>query len=300
VPVLFTLRDSYGDTVSMVYQRTAGTVLGAIGAAVALTVAPGKPTLITLIVTGAAIGFTLKPSIPAYWYVFGTPMIMLLIDFTAPLSWVDALWRIGLTAGGGVLSVLAARLLWPTGTRRQVPGLVTRLLGTHAEVARTVAAQLDGDRETSIRSRIADAANAGADVEDAAVRLAREPAPPLDAIHGLTDTVALAARVRDHLRALDVFTGGGPRAVGPIPAVLERIADHLDAGTALDAGDLLAELDDHLVWLTERRHAELDAGAVDAGDLRRSLVDVAGARYAVHALCSDADHLRELVAAQLG
>jgi uncharacterized membrane protein YccC len=296
IPVLFTLRDSYGDTVSMVLQRIGGTVLGATAAAIALTVAPGPPTLVGLILFGAVVGFTLKPSYPAYWIVFSTPMIMLLIDFTAQLSWKDALWRIGLTFAGGGLAVAASRLLWPAGTSRRLPTLVTGMLAAHADFARTVAARMEGERDASVRERAASAAQAAGLVESAATRLAQEPAPPESAVRDLTATVTAAERVRDHLRTLGAFTEDEPRDVGPIPAVLERVADHLehDEAAPLDLDDLLEELDDHLASLTTRRRAELGGGVgTDASThLRRSLVDVAGARYAVRALRFEAENLR--------
>ncbi len=302
LPVLFTLRDSYGDTVSMVLQRIAGTVLGATGAAFTLFLAPGQPTLIALIVVGAAVGFTVKPSIPAYWIVFSTPMIMLMVDFSAPLTWRDALWRIGLTFGGGLLAVAAARLLWPAGTARTLPRALTGLLYRHAEAARTVAARLEGEEDAPVLDRLSEAVDAAQEVGRAADRLESEPVPPEELVGRLREATGAAQRVRDHLRTLMTFTEEEPPDIGPIPVILESVADYLDQDAGerngpapdLDLDDLWDELGEHLSSLDERRRAEL-AGDVDADavtQLRRSLVDVAAARHAVHALITDAEGLR--------
>ncbi len=307
LPVLFTLRDSYGDTVSMVFQRIAGTVLGATAAAVALFVAPGQPTLIALILVGAAVGFTVKPSVPAYWIVLSTPMMMLLIDFSAPLTWVDAVWRIGLTLGGGVIAVVAARVLWPERTARTLPGTLSGLLYCHAEAARAVAARLEGDEDAPVRARVAEAVEAADEVKEAADRLASEPVPPQDLVEQLREATEAARLVRDHLRTLEIFTHEEPPDIGPIPAILESAADYLDQGADTQEGptpepafdDLCQELDQHLSDLDDRRREELarntDTDAVTR--LRTSLVDVAGARHAVQALIADTGRLRKAVQA---
>jgi uncharacterized membrane protein YccC len=305
--VLFSLRDSYGDTVEMVLQRVAGTTLGAIVAAVGLALAPERGTLIALILLGGAVGFTLKSVNPTYWIVFGTPMTMLLIDFTAPLTWTAAVWRIGLTLAGGLLALGFARLLWPTGTRRLLPGQLARLLRTHAELARTVAARFDGDRGTLVRDRLEEAAEAAADVEESVTRLKQEPTPPEDLIERLREAGEVAQRVRDYLKTLGTLTEEEPPEVGPIPAILERVADYLEEGAdallhrkapsgELSLGDLLDELDAYLSELTDRRRAELAGGVGPEAvtSLRRSLVDVAGAQYAVRALVADAERLRKV------
>lgn len=85
---------------------------------------------------------------------------------------------------------------------------------------------------------------------------------------------------------------------GPIPAILRRVADHLDAEAdtdALDLDDLLGKLDEHLSRLCRRRRAEIAGGArIDAvTSLREALIEVAGARHAVRALAEDAHRLAE-------
>jgi uncharacterized membrane protein YccC len=305
--VLFSLRDTYGNTVDMVLERVAGTTLGATVAAVALAVAPERVTLIAMILIGGAAGFTLKSVNTTYWFVLGTPMTMLLIDFTAPLTWTAAVWRIGLTLVGGLLALAFARLLWPAGGTRLLPRRLVRLLRTHAELARAVAARLDGDRKVSIRDRLEEAAEAAAEVEQAITRLEHEPTAQEELIERLKEADAIAQRLRDYFKTLGTLTEEEPREVGPIPATVERVADYLEEGAdallhrkapsgQLSPGDLLDELDAYLSELTDRRRAELAGGVGPEAitSLRRSLVDVAAAQYAVRALVADAERLRKV------
>lgn len=302
ITVLLSLRDSYGDTVKRVVKQAGGTAVGAIAAALALAVAPGETTLVALIFIGGIFGFTLRTVNHAYWMVFGTPMIMLLIDFSNALNWQAAAWRTGLTVAGGLIALVAARVLWPAGTAPLIPGQLAELLRAHARLVRAVAARFDGDAEAPVRKRTLDASASGTELEETTKRLGREPAPPMDLLSRLRDADVAARNVRDDLRTL-----GAPEEdldAGPIGAILDRVADHLDAradalaepdaeaGT-LDLADLLDDLDDHLSGLDRRRRAELSGGVgTDAvTTLRRLLVQAAGARHAVRSLVADAERL---------
>ncbi|MCU1657513.1 MAG: rane protein-like protein, partial [Pseudonocardiales bacterium] len=304
ITVMFSLRDSYGDTVERVAKRIGGATVGATAAALALAIAPGRTTLIILVFTGAVLGFALASVNHTYWVTFGTPVTMLLIDFTAPLGWKAAAWRIALTAAGGAIALAAARLLWPAGTLRLLPERLAQLLHTHAEVARAVAALFDGEPDTQVHRRQREAAQAAVDIDEALQRLAQEPAPPEDLLGRLREATATARRLRDYLGTLAALAHEEPVDAGPIPAILERVADHLDAVADaarahdgqvgdLDLDDLLRELDEHLVELCQRRRGELADGAGPVSPLRDALVEVAGARHAVRALAEDAARLTE-------
>ncbi|MCW2860122.1 MAG: hypothetical protein JWP48_1830 [Actinoallomurus sp.] len=301
ITVMFSLRDSYGDTVNRVVKRIGGATVGATAAALALAIAPGKTTLIILVFVGAALGFTLASVNHAYWMTFGTPLTMLLIDFTEPLGWKAAAWRIALTAAGGAIALAAARILWPAGTLNLLPAQLARLLHTHAEMARAVAALFDGDADAPVHRRLREASAAAVDVEESLTRLTQEPAPPEELVRRLREAITIARRLRDYLGTLAALAGEKPVDAGPIPAILERVADHLDAAAddlqagGLDLDDLLRELDDHLAELSRQRRAELVAGVGDDAvtPLREALVEVAGARHALRALAEDADRLTE-------
>ncbi|GAB2802393.1 hypothetical protein GCM10027176_03660 [Actinoallomurus bryophytorum] len=298
ITVTFCLRDSYGGTVERVVKRVGGATVGGTVAALALAVAPEQATLIILVFVGAALGFALSPVNHAYWVMFATPLVMLLIDFTQQLSWRAATWRIGLTVAAGAMALAAARTLWPAGTRRLLPERLARLFHTHAELARTVAARFEGRPCAPVHQRLAEASSAAMEVEDSMLRLAQEPAPPGELLRRLRDTTAIARRLRDYLGTLGALAEEEPVDAGPVPAILERVADHLDAhgDDALELDDLLRELDDHLSSLCRRRRAEIAGGAgVDAvSSMRKALAEVAGARHALRALASDAERLTEV------
>jgi uncharacterized membrane protein YccC len=304
ITVMFSLRDSYGDTVERVVKRVVGATVGATVAALALAVAPGRMTLIVLVFVGAVLGFTLASVNHTYWVTFGTPTTMLLVDFTEPLGWEAAGWRIALTAAGGAIALAAARLLWPAGTLRLLPERLAHLLHTHAELARAVAALFDGEPDAEVRRRLREAAQAAVDTEESLERLAQEPSPPDDLLRRLREAITTARRLRDYLGTLAALAHDEPVDAGPIPAILERVADHLDAvadaararkgqvgGLQLD--DLLRELDEHLAELCRKRRGEIADGADPKLALRDALVEVAGARHAVRALAEDTARLTE-------
>jgi uncharacterized membrane protein YccC len=309
VTVLLSLRDSYGDTVQRVVKRVGGTAVGAIIAALALAIAPGEATLVGLIFVGAIFGFTYRTVNHAYWMTFGTPMLLLLVDFSNALNWSAAGWRIGLTFAGGLIALAAARGLWPTGRLRLIPGELADLLRSHARLVRAVAARFGGDIEAPIRRRTEDAVAAETELEDTANRLGREPTPPDDLLRRVREATAAARRVRDDLKTL-VALAEEDLDAGPVGTILDRVADHLDAradalspdadalssdaepAAELALGELLDELDDHLSGLDRRRRDEMSGVGIDAvTTLRRLLVQAAGARHAVRSLAADAERL---------
>lgn len=303
ITVLLCLRDSYGDTVKRVVKRVGGTAIGGTVAALALAVAPGEAMLVTLIFVGAILGFTFRPANHAYWMMFGTPMIMLLVDFSDALAWSAAAWRIGLTLAGGLFALGVARALWPTGTLRLVPAQLAELMRVHARLVRAVAARFDGDAEAPVRRRTEDAAAAGADLEETAKRLGREPSPPMDLLKRLRDAGTAARSVRDDLKTLGALEDD--LDAGPVCTILDRVADHLDARAdalvssdaepagELALGNLLEDFDDHLSGLDRRRRDELadGVGTEAVTTLRRLLIQAASARHAVRSLAIDAEHL---------
>jgi uncharacterized membrane protein YccC len=298
ITVLLSLRDSYGDTVKRVIKRVGGTAIGAIVAALGLAIAPGEAMLVALIFVGAILGFTFRSANHAYWMVFGTPMIMLLVDFSDALYWSAAAWRIGLTLAGGLFALAAARVLWPAGTLRQIPGQLADLMRAHARLVRAIAARFDGDTEAPIRRRTEDAASAEGELDESAKRLGREPSPPEDLLLRIREASSAARSVRDDLKLLATLPDEEDLDAGPVCVILDRVADHLDAAAdapevgELALGDLLEEFDDHLSGLDRRRRDELDGIGTEAvTTLRRLLVRAASARHAVRSLVADADRL---------
>jgi hypothetical protein len=166
-----------------------------------------------------------------------------------------------------------------------------------------VAARLDGDAEAPVRRRTEDAVSAEAELEDSAKRLGREPSPPENLIRRIRDAVGAARGVRDDLKTLNTLPEDNLDA-GPVCAILDHIADHLDARAdaltsgaepsgELALGGLLEEFDHHLSGLDRRRRDELSGGVGSEAitTLRRLLVQAASARHAVRSLAADAERL---------
>lgn len=293
ITVMISLRRSYGETVTRVVKRVGGTAIGGTVAALALAVAPGQITLITLMFCCGVTGFALRSKNYSYWMIFGTPMIMMLVDFAQPLDWTAAGERIALTLAGGTLALAAARLLWPAGGEARLPEALAGMLNAHAELARSGA--------TTELTEQAD--RAARDVSDLVTRLSHEPGAPLDKVNRIRTGLRAAARVRDDLTTVATLDDDDADS-GPIPEILDRVAGHLDQGAdallagepddeSLDLGDLLGDLDEHLSTLAKRRRSEIAEGVAtdELTPLRRGLLQTAALRHALRALSSDADDL---------
>ncbi|WP_329260706.1 FUSC family protein [Actinoallomurus sp. NBC_01490] len=297
--VLFSLRDSYTGTVRMVLQQAVGTTVGATAAAVALALMPGRITLLALIFISGALGFTLKPVNTGYWIMFGTPMTMLLIDFTAPLNWRAGILRIVLSLAGALLALLFAQLLFPAGIQRRIAERLARLLHTHAALARAVA-EPSRSREARIRGADRKAASAAATLEAAGTRLRRKAGSPDEQISRIGETGRAARRLRDRLTSPASFAAV---PVGPIAMAARKVADHLDQGADEvlafpDPGSATPQAE---VGIRDQRPPE-PPGRSRAGVLGHIVpgatfvepAGIAGIRDMVYGLIADAERLREL------
>ncbi|GAA1554074.1 hypothetical protein GCM10009678_41350 [Actinomadura kijaniata] len=309
--VMMCLRGTYGETVTRLTQRIVGTAVGSIVAAVLLALAPNQTTATLILFGFALLGFTMRPVNFAYWALFGTPLAMMLLDFSTPSDWTAAGERIALTLAGGALAFLAVRLLWPTGHAERLPVQLGRMLTAHADLARSAAEVVEGERETLPHDRLVAAEQAAETVSETRTRLADERVPDTERISRLRSTVAAAHRVRDHLIAVGRMAREQSVDAGPIPEILDRIADRLEeaADEIEESGDLrgapeaptpaerldeeFADLDDHLSSLAKRRRAEVAAGVGtdEFTPLRHALLQVSGTRYAVRALRRDTEEM---------
>ncbi|WP_433465233.1 FUSC family protein [Spirillospora sp. CA-128828] len=305
ITAVLSLRATYGETVERLVQRVGGTAAGSAVAAVILTLAPGQ-TVVALIVFGFAVaGFAMRSVNFAYWALFGTPLAMMLLDFSTPADWRTAGERIGLTFAGALMSFLAVRLLWPAGHLERLPVQLERLLRTHAGLVRTTADVLSGERVRLPHDRIVAAERAAEAVAETRARLGHERLPDIELIDELRRSVAAAHRTRDHLIAAAKLSREKAVDTGPIPEILDRLADQLEeaAGLLEEPGERdpeadtpaeelkeeLADLDSHLSTLTRRRRAEIKAGVGrdEPTPLRHALLQVSGTRYTVRALRRD-------------
>lgn len=276
--VLMGLRSTYGDTVDRVVLRVAGTVFGAFVAALTLAAVPGHLTIVVLVLVFGTLGFALREVSYGYWSIFATPLALMLTDFSTRLDWQAAGMRLLMTAGGGLVALVAARLLWPRGAALEIPGRVVDLLEEHAKLVRTLAEHdLDAvpDR-TDAAGRSADALNAALD------RLDKEPNG--SAPKELREAVTLARKLRDDAMLLSAVMRGAHAGWEVTSALLDAAADRLDAvGNAAQDGkepDGFNELADRVDTLMEE--------AANGEEVRKELRHAIAAQPALKTLYADA------------
>jgi uncharacterized membrane protein YccC len=303
------LRATYDETVTHLIQRVGGTVLGSVIAALLLALAPGQLAAALILFVFAVIAFTLRSVNFGYWMLFGTPVFLMLLDFSMPSNWTAAGERIILVVGGGVLAFLATRLLWPTGHAERLPAQLGQLLTVHADLVRATAAVVEGDAERLPHDKVVAAEQAVEAVTDSRNRLENERVPDTERIARLDDVISAARGVRDHLIAVARMARQDVEDVGPAPEILDRVADHLEethdllsAPEPADADlpplrerldDDFADLDAHLAKLARRRRAEIKEGVStdEYTPLRHAVLQVSGTRYALRSLRKDVDDL---------
>jgi uncharacterized membrane protein YccC len=320
--VLLALRPSYGDTVERVVLRVAGTVLGAAGAALILAAVPGPYTIVGTVLVFATAGFALREVSYGYWSVFATPLAMMLADFSMPLDWEAAGFRLALTAGGGLLALVAARMLWPRGQAGRLRGLTGELLREHARLVHTLA-EFDLDR---VAERTEAAGLAADRLSEALDKLDKEPGGSAPA--ELRESVTLARKLRDDAMLLGAVLRGaapcsdanaavlrdaepGPDASAAVPdatvgvpdatagvpdataGVLDAVADRLAAvGQAVRGCERAPEADafeSELAQVAGEVSSLLEeAGAGGVTAVRRRLRQAVTAHPALRSLCTDA------------
>ncbi|RFU42379.1 FUSC family protein [Actinomadura logoneensis] len=311
ITAMLSLRGTYGETIDRVIERVIGTGVGSAVAALLLTLAPDQITTAVIVFVFALVAFTLRHIIITYWFLFGTPLGLMLLDFSTPSNWTAAGERIGLTLAGGVLTVLAVRLLWPAGHAERLPRQLRALLGSHANLVRATAEVVVGEREQLPHDLIVTAEENAEDVADTRDRLAHERVPDHQRIRELRTAIAAAHRIRDHLIAVGRMTREHGADSGPVPEILDRIADLLEESAAVMADpapepadqegpsteerldEEFAALDEHLAAIARRRREEVKAGVGEEAftPLRDTLLQISGTRYALRSLRRDADIL---------
>lgn len=310
ITAMLSLRATYGETVERLVQRFGGTAAGSVVAAVILTLAPGQRTIALIVFCFAVAGFSMRSVNQTYWFLFGTPLAMMLLDFSTPSDWVIAGQRIVLTLAGTVLAYLAVRLLWPAGHAERLPVLLGRLLDRHAELVRATADVLAGERVRLPHDTIVAAERSAEAVAEARTRLGQERVPDAALIAELGSAVDAAHRTRDHLITIAKLSREQSVDTGPIPEILDRLADRFEEAAELledeerdpaaealpeELREELDDLDSHLSTLTRRRRAEIKSGIGrdEFTPLRHALLQVSGTRHTVHLLSEDTETVIE-------
>ncbi|MCT9932498.1 FUSC family protein [Planotetraspora sp. A-T 1434] len=304
IAVLVTLQPTYGETRARVWARVGGSTVGAIISAGILTFAPGHWVLVPLIGLAAALAFGLSSVHHAYWATFMTMCVLLLIDFQVPQTAKVAESRVVLTILGGLIALACTRLLWPRGETVRLADRVARMLAAHAAATRTLG-QVSRGKAAAEKGvdQIGKAALAADVVTGSLGYVAHEPGG--SAPRAIEEAVEAAQRVRDDLMTLTSVLHEEPGEGGPVPEVLDMVADRLEAAAEAvqtgepheftgDVDERLADVSASLGGLAERRLAELDEDPKDTRtEVRRALLRTTAVDQALRSLRDDAARLCE-------
>jgi uncharacterized membrane protein YccC len=127
------LRPQYGATSQRAWQRVIGNVVGGTCAAVAIAWIQSPTALAALLFVIITVGFALRPVNYAFWVLFGTPLILVIGDFTDPGDWHAAVGRIAMTMVGTTAAVIGYFLLVPDWDINRLPGQLARAAATTAD-----------------------------------------------------------------------------------------------------------------------------------------------------------------------
>jgi uncharacterized membrane protein YccC len=305
IAVVLCMRHSYGETASRVVHQVAGSAAGAIVGALLLVLAPGQVVVVAAIYCLALGAYALSSISYVVRMTFTTPVIMMLVDYSTRANWLLATERIELTVAGGVLALMAARSFWPaSGERTVLTDRMPALCETDADLMRAIACRIQGLDEPLAES-FAAAGEAMDEANESLRRLTEEPSPRTELITALQQATAAAQRLKDDLITINDLSSARPVDAGPIPALLDQVADfleatardlragHLPAATELNLDGRLTELDGFLTETVRRRRAEVAAGdhLHELTPLRRMLGQAAAARHAVRTLRANTEDL---------
>lgn len=151
---IIVLQPYTGETVRRSSERIGGTVAGAILAAVLAAALPSQFALMIAISLGAALTLAVYAVDYAWYCFFLTPTIVLLV-LPHIGDWHFAAVRVGMTAIGALVAVLAMLLLWPERESLQLPRLLGRAAAAEAEYLRATLAFWQRAGRSSPEERLA-------------------------------------------------------------------------------------------------------------------------------------------------
>lgn len=221
--LLTVLKSDQVATWTRAVQRTLGTVLGALIAAVLLTWVTNDLALSLVVTVLAGLCLSVSSVNYSYFIVLLTPLALMLVDVLVPSTWHDAILRLALTAVGALGAVAADSLLWPQHER---DSFLARLSDTIASVGRYVDAVLSQFQSSAADPRTLEARHQAEEdhllARDSLGRLELgSRAERLQAEAGAPALLAAAELFRT-ARAGNEFLAGatdGDEAGGPLPVL---------------------------------------------------------------------------------
>lgn len=136
---IIVLQPYTGETIRRSGQRIGGTVAGAVLAAILAAAISTDRSLTIAIALGAALTLAVYAVDYAWYCFFLTPTIVLLV-LPHLRDWHFAAVRVGMTAIGALVAVLAMLLLWPERESLQLPRLLGRAALAEADYLRAILA----------------------------------------------------------------------------------------------------------------------------------------------------------------
>ncbi len=110
------LRTTYAATMTRLYQRVTGNVIGGVAAALVLLISPGLYVVAAIVAVTTVFCFALRPINYGIYAIFGTWVILMLTDVGGSASVAVAFLRIVATMVGATIAVLGARWILPRWT----------------------------------------------------------------------------------------------------------------------------------------------------------------------------------------
>ena len=271
ITLVLTLQPFFATTWQRALERSAGTVLGGVAAAVIATLVHDPLSTALIMAPIAIAAFAVRGVSFGLFMACLTPMVVLLSELGRPgeSEFVIAAARAGYTLLGGVLAVAGGALLWPSWEHDRVRDALATALRAHAayadlelaamqagdaaadgiEAARRTAGLASNNLETALNRALHEphgaerAQAASALVVDAALRrfAARLLALQHDPAQAGTDPAALAAWRTWLAGAFDSLVAGTPLRCGPPPDRSHPAMGRIARQVELMAGTLAAE-----------------------------------------------------------
>lgn len=162
--IVVVLQPDYGSTRRKAAQRLVGTLAGSILASLTLWMhLPFASIMAAVAVTSFAFGYYLKRNY-GLAVVFITLFVVLLTEANGPATLALTAERMGSTAAGGALALLAALVFWPVWERDRFRPILAASLRANIPYLQLIAGRLASggpyDREVSAAKRRAEVANA--------------------------------------------------------------------------------------------------------------------------------------------
>jgi uncharacterized membrane protein YccC len=249
--VVLVLKPSFGGTLQRSVQRITGTVLGAFIAAMLLLFIKDQRLLVAWLAALAFATFSLRNHNYGLFALALTPMIMLMLDLSRPVTVVDSFLRILHTIIGSALALLSGYVFFPMWESRRLPLHIADALNAEAAFLRALGNALRGQKERPISEFRRDAAVAVSNAATAGQRLLTEPPHRRGDVEASAAAINYCRRILHALAAIsDYLTRGSVRLedhllirlVDALAQALDSLATSLRKGTEPERLSGLSEL----------------------------------------------------------